>query len=152
MLTNKKDIKIWLKTYKIRNCTINEDLSVDVDDMVYLREKNLTEIPVKFNIVNGQFNCTFNQLTSTDFFPKEVNYFRCHDNQFKNLDNYPKVITGWASIENNPNLENIIGLWNCDFRGSKIWCDKKWKEEIECYLSCINRLKEVEINAYDSSV
>jgi hypothetical protein len=145
MLDHKQDIKNWLDENGIINYTINEDLSVDVDT-TNISYKALTEIPVKFNIINGKFNCEGNELTSTEFFPKEVyGYFSCYNNQFKNLDNFPKIVTGWIDIRNNPNLENIIGLWNCDFRGTAIYCDKKWKEEVECYLISINRLEEVEI-------
>ena len=147
MLTNKQDIKIWLNKYKITNYTINEDLSVDVDGDVYLYYKKLKEIPVKFNIIKGIFDCDNNQLTSNKFFPKEVyGKFSCHNNQFKNLDNFPKLVTSWIVIGRSPNLENINGLWNCVFRGNRIYCDKIWKEEVECYLISINRLKEVKID------
>ena len=149
MYTNKQDIKNWLDKYEVKNYTINEDLSVDVDGSVWLYDKNIKEIPVKFNIIKGYFDCRDNQLTSTEFFPTEVcGNFNCYSNNFKNLDNFPKIVEGWISIDKNPNLENIIGLWNCDFRGSKIWCNKKWKEEVQCYLICINRLKEVKIALY----
>jgi len=150
MLTKKQDIKNWLDSNKVINYTINEDLSVDVKGDVNLYNKSLTAIPIKFGIVKVYFSCGFNQLTSTEFFPKEVyGGFGCYNNQFKNLDNFPKVITGHISIGKNPNLENIIGLWSCDFRGNYIYCDEKWREEIECYLISINRLEEVEIHAND---
>ena len=143
---NTKHIIDWLKKHKVKKYTINEDLSVDVDGDVSLSYKNLTEPPVKFGIVKGNFSCANNQLTSTNFLPKEVyGNLNCYRNNFKNLDNFPKVITNWMSIRENPNLENIIGLWNCDFRGNEIRCNEKWKEEIECYLIFINRLKEVKI-------
>jgi len=151
MYTNKHAIKKWLDKYNIKKYTINEDLSVDVlsNDSVWLNYKNLTEIPVKFNIIKGSLFCENNQLTSTEFFPNEVyGSFYCYNNKFKTLDNFPKIVTGWTSIEENPNLENIIGLWNCDFKGDRINCDEKWKEEIQCYLISINRLEEVEIFVY----
>jgi len=146
---NKQDIINWVKQYKIKNYTINKDLSVDVNDSVNLYDKCLKEIPVKFNIVKGTFYCNKNQLTSTEFFPKEVyGDFYCYINNFKNLDNFPKIVTSFIDIRSNPNLENIIGLWNCDFRGKIICCDEKWKHEIECYLISINRLKETKIYVY----
>jgi hypothetical protein len=149
MLTNKEYIKNWLDEYEITNYNINEDLTVDVDGDVWIDNRNLTEIPVKFNIVKGDFNCNNNQLTSTEFFPKEVYCsFYCDCNNFKNLDNFPKIVTEWITIGRNPHLENIIGLWSCDYRGYQIYCDKKWKEEIEYYLISINRLKEVEIHVH----
>jgi len=149
MLANKEDNKKWLKKYRIPNYTINEDLSVDVDGDVWLGYQDLIEIPIKFGIVKGGFICDNNQITSTKFFPNEVyGNFYCYSNKFKNLDNFPKIVTSWIDIRNNPNLENIIGLWNCDFRGNYIYCDKKWKEEIQCYLISINRLKEVKFYVY----
>jgi hypothetical protein len=85
MLTTKQEIKNWLDEYRIKNYTINQDLSVDVDGSVFLYENHLLEIPVKFNIINGNFYCGYNQLTSTDFFPKEIyGYLNCCKNLFKN--------------------------------------------------------------------
>jgi hypothetical protein len=148
MYTEIREIENWFEQYRIPYYTINEDLSVDVDGSVFIYQKHLKEIPVKFNIIKGDFSCSFNQLTPTEFFPKEVyGNFYCHHNKFKNLDNFPKIVTGSLSFDKNPKLKNINGLWNCDFRGNKIWCDEKWKEEIECYLISINRLKEVSIYA-----
>ena len=145
MFTTKQAIINWLDKYRITNYTINEDLSVDVDDSVYFYEINLKEPPFKFNIVKDDFYCGNNQLTSTEFFPKEVSGFYCYNNKFKNLDNFPKLAEGWIDIRKNPNLENIIGLWNCDYKGNTIFCDEKWKEEVECYLISIDRLKVVKI-------
>jgi hypothetical protein len=150
MLTNKQDIKNWLHSNKVINYTINEDLSVDVYGDVYLNDKNLTVIPIRFNIIKGGFCCENTKLTSTESFPKEVyGYYGgvyCYNNNLKNLDNFPKLVEGYIiNLVHNPNLKNIIGLWNCDFKGNEIWCDEKWKEEIECYLISINRLKEVKI-------
>ena len=147
MLTNKQEIENWLDEYKVINYTINEDLTVDVDGSVDLSFKNFKVIPVKFNIIKGYFSCSDNRLTSTDFFPKELyGTLYGYNNNFKNLDNFPKIITGMIGVDRNLNLENIIGLWGCDFRGNRIFCDKKWKEEVECYLISINRLKEVKIS------
>ena len=44
--------------------TINSDGSYDVIGNVYLHNKGLTKIPVKFNMVTGYFDCTYNNLTS----------------------------------------------------------------------------------------
>ena len=145
MLNTKQEIEIWLNKYEIKNYTINDDMTVDVDGDVWLYGRKFKEIPVKFNIVKGDLCCSKNKLTSTEFLPKEVHgYFSCYNNKFTNLDNFPKIVTRLIDIRINPNLENIIGLWNCDFTGKTIWCDKKWKEEFQCYLLSINRLKEVE--------
>ena len=52
--------------------TINPDGSYDVIGNVYLHNKGLTKIPVKFNMVTGYFNCSENKLTSLEGCPKEV--------------------------------------------------------------------------------
>jgi len=133
MLANKQDIENFLVNNLIRFFTINEDLSVDVDGDVRISYRNLTEIPVKFNIVKGDFYCCNNQIRSTNFFPKEIgNNFFYYSNEFNDLKG---IVT----------LENIIGLWNCNFRGNKICCDRIWFDEVRFYLLSINRLKEVKI-------
>ncbi len=76
------DIESILKRYNIKNRTINEDGTVDVDGSVDLYEKGLTKIPVKFRNVSGGFFCGFNQLTSLKGCPKEVGgNFLCAYNQ-----------------------------------------------------------------------
>lgn len=70
---NKKKIKSWLIKYEITNYTINDDLTVDVhEDVVHLYNKNLTSLPFQFGIIKGNFNCSFNKLTSLEHCPKEV--------------------------------------------------------------------------------
>ena len=57
---------------------------------VDLSHKNLTEIPIKFNIVQGSFYCQFNKLTSLKNSPKIVqcvNNVQCINN-FKGKDYY----------------------------------------------------------------
>ena len=149
MYVNKQEIKNWLDERKIINYSINEDLSVDVNGDILLRNYFFRgNFPVKFNVIYGDFICNFNEFPSTKFFPKEVHGdFSIFKSVYKNLNNFPTLVTGDIDIENNPNLKNIIGLWSCDFRGKIICCDEKWKEEVECYLISINRLKEVKINA-----
>ena len=49
--------------YDIKNYTINPDGSIDVDDGVDLSGKDLIKIPLKFNKVNGWFDCSYNRLS-----------------------------------------------------------------------------------------
>jgi hypothetical protein len=44
------------KEYKIKNYTINDDLSIDVDGDVDLSNKSLIKIPIKFRKVSGNFH------------------------------------------------------------------------------------------------
>jgi len=52
------------KKYWIANYTINSDGYINVDGNVWLDNKNLTKLPLKFNNVTGSFNCLGNKLTS----------------------------------------------------------------------------------------
>jgi hypothetical protein len=44
------------------NYTINEDGSIDVDGEVYIPNKELTKLPLKFRRVTGHFICYNNQF------------------------------------------------------------------------------------------
>lgn len=52
---NKEDIDTICKKFGIKNYTINEDSTIDVDGNVDLRNKGLTKIPLKFGKVSGKF-------------------------------------------------------------------------------------------------
>ena len=41
--------------YNIENYTINDDESIDVNDSVNLSNYSLTELPLTFNVVTGDF-------------------------------------------------------------------------------------------------
>jgi len=59
-LKTKYEIEDWLKQSKIEKYIILDNLTVNVIGNVDLANQNITEIPVKFNIINGFFNCSFN--------------------------------------------------------------------------------------------
>ena len=65
-------IEKWLSLYDIKNYVINADLTVDVNGYVYLDDKKLKEIPIKFNKVTEDFNCSHNYLQSLAFHPEYV--------------------------------------------------------------------------------
>lgn len=100
MLQTKEEIIKWLDKYEIKNYTINNDLSVDVDDdwttiAVSLDKKCLLSIDVQFNIANGHFSCSNNKLTSLKGCPRIVKgNFSCKNNKLKSLDYLPDVIYG----------------------------------------------------------
>ena len=55
-------ISLICEKYGIKNYTINDDGSIDVNGDVYLSFKDLTELPLTFNKVTGYFNCYNNYL------------------------------------------------------------------------------------------
>ncbi len=68
-----EDIDNICKKYGIENYTINTDGSIDVDENVNLHNIGLEKLPIKFNKVNGYFDCSENELTSLGGSPVEVN-------------------------------------------------------------------------------
>jgi hypothetical protein len=92
----------WLKEMWIKNYTINDDLTVDVNGPVDLYEKELTSIPVQFCKVTGWFNCSRNQLTSLVGAPKKVGKsFHCFFNQLTSLAGAPHTVLGWFDCTRN---------------------------------------------------
>lgn len=49
------EIRKICKEYNIKNYTINKDRSIDVEGEVHLTSKRLTELPLMFNVVKGNF-------------------------------------------------------------------------------------------------
>jgi hypothetical protein len=91
------------RKYDIENYTINSDNSVDVDDNVKLRDKDLKSIPLNFNIVNGYFDCGYNNLTSLKGCPVRVGYgFSCYVNNLTSLQYSPQYMeNGYFSCDSN---------------------------------------------------
>jgi hypothetical protein len=84
--------------------TINADGSVHVKGDVNLSNKDLTELPIEFDVVDGNFNISGNKITSLDGCPKYVGGdFNCGDNS--NL----RTLTGGP--------EEVKGDFNCSFTG-----------------------------------
>jgi hypothetical protein len=50
--------------YGIKNYTINDDGSIDVNGDVDLYNCSITELPLRFNKVTGWFDCGYNNLTT----------------------------------------------------------------------------------------
>ena len=81
--TDEQQIIDWLKKHEVKKYTLVPDeqygFVIDVNGDVYLSDKNLINIPVKFNTVKGNFYCTRNKLTSLEFSPQTVvGSFNCN--------------------------------------------------------------------------
>ena len=93
--------------YKIKNYTINDDGTIDVDGNVDLFNEGLTEIPLTFNKVSGYFYCSYNKLTTLKGSPKWIgSSFSCDHNQLTSLEFSPDYVGGWFSCETNPLIDN----------------------------------------------
>jgi hypothetical protein len=114
--TDPKKIEIinLCRLYNIRNYTINDDYSIDVDDNVDLSSKGLEKIPLKFNKVTGYFNCMANSLTNLENAPKWVDRnFMCqhqYNGSFTSLKGAPEHVGFRFDCHNNPNLISLEGL------------------------------------------
>ena len=103
------------RKYGIENYTINEDGSIDVYGNVDLRSKGLIELPLNFNKVTGDFNCSSNKLTSLEFSPKEVGgSFYCSNNKLTNLYGISDNINGLFYCYETP-LGSIFNEVDMDF-------------------------------------
>ena len=81
--------------YGIRNYTINDDGSIDVNGDVDLYYTQLTKLPLKFGFVSGYFDCSDNNLTTLEGGPRQVGgYFNCSENQLTTLEGGPREVGG----------------------------------------------------------
>jgi len=117
MQLTKEQIEFLDKVCRYSKWTLNEKGEVDVDGNVNISSMNLTEIPVKFGIVEGYFRCSHNKLTTLKNCPTSVGgSFYCEGNNlkdyFKNLkeEDFPhwdKLRWGWI-LKEYPFLINIM--------------------------------------------
>ena len=82
--------------YQIRNYTINQDGSIDVDEPVRLLGRfKLTKIPLKFGKVSRSFDCSYNKLVSLKGSPVETGgSFSCDHNYLTTFIGGPKIVLG----------------------------------------------------------
>jgi len=142
---NEEDIHSICKKYGIKNYTINEDGSIDVDGSVNLYNMKLTKLPLKFNKVSDDFHCSCNHLTSLEGCPEEINgHFICSDNHLTSLKGCPKEIHGdfycsynkLTSLEGCP--EKVDGDFYCSY--NKLTSLEGCPEEINGYFYCSGNL------------
>jgi hypothetical protein len=105
------------KKFGIKNWSIRDGL-VDVDGSVFLRERGLTKLPLKFGVVSSYFNCSWNKLTTLEGAPKEVGVdFYCGDNKLTTLEGAPKEVGGdfRCSYNNLTTLKGVPKIINGNF-------------------------------------
>lgn len=124
------------KKYFITNYTINADGSIDVDGDVDIGTHGLTELPLKFNIVTGNFKIEDNYLTSLYGCPKKVGgNFDCHKNSLTTLEFSPTEVGGHYSCHHN-SLVSLVG------------CPKYINGNFYCFVNFLTNLKDapIEVN------
>jgi hypothetical protein len=113
--------------YNIKNYTINDDFSIDVD-IANLERYNLYNIPLKFNRVSRNFSCNLNNITSLEFGPKYVgDNYHCFNNNLTSLEYLPKHIGGFINCRNNI-IWSFKGIPD-NFRGY-LFCERNPIEHI----------------------
>ena len=100
-------ISLICEQYNINNYTINGDGSIDVAGDVNLWGKGLTELPLTFNKVSGDFHCGRNKLTSLKGCPRWVGgYFYCTNNNLTSLEFSPDYVGGFFNCSGNHLTDN----------------------------------------------
>lgn len=125
----KEETKKWLDDLGIKNYTINDNLSVDVDGDIKLIYRELDHIPVQFGNVDGGFYCYGNRLKDLKGCPKYVsNYFNCSENQLTSLEGCPNEVDAFYCSNNK--LTSLKG------------CPKIIRECFECNYNKLTSLED----------
>jgi hypothetical protein len=150
MFTDKEEIKKWLVEIEVEKYRINEDLSVDVKGLVDFSHKNLKNIPVKFNDVDGSFYCNGNQLTSLLGSPRSVSgQFSCGGNLLINYQYMPEYIGDSFFCSGKISLDDLIYT---EFEGDFIHQYRNVQDKIESFSSLYQKKEDRHISYYQAYV
>jgi len=106
------------KMYDIENWSLVDGL-VNVDGNVDLYGRKLTELPLKFGTVTGNFYCNRNKLTSLVGCPNRVGgNFYCRSNSLSSLEGCPLSVGNNFYCSNN-NIREFTGI---KYIGSELSC------------------------------
>ena len=111
------------------NYHVNEDGTVDVDGTVVIYNKKITQIPINFGVVGGDFFIKDTFITSLKGAPRIVGGdFVCSDNHLVSLIGGPQEVGGYYNCVNN-HLVTLEGA------------PKIIKKDFQCY---VNQLRTLE--------
>ena len=89
LLKEKQEIEQWLNKYDIKNYELIDNKEygyvVNVNESVNLTKKKIKKIEVKFNEINGDFNCSNNKLKIENVNNKEF-LFSIIESNYINLE------------------------------------------------------------------
>ncbi len=114
----------WLDTWTSGNWFRKPETGlVDIEGDFRVHRQDLTDFKgVRFGKVDGNFDCSYNRITSLDGAPQEVgNNFHCYDNQLTTLDGGPSIVK-WdynCSRNNLASLKDATKLVNGYFDCSR---------------------------------
>lgn len=114
-------IRRWLLKKDIKNFSISEDLHVTVHGSVNLEGQiQGTKLPVKFDVVDGYFNISNNNLETLEGSPKKVvRDFNCSNNKITSLFRGPQIVGEFNCSNNNLKKDlsygpkEVNGHYNC---------------------------------------
>ena len=126
--TTREGVIELCREYKIKNYTINDDLSIDVEGGVSLDFCKLEYLPLKFNYVSGYFNCSYNKLLSLEGSPQTVGSgFYCFDNKLVSLKGCPQTVGSGFYCFNN----KLVSLEGCPQTVGNFKCNDNELESLE---------------------
>ena len=109
----------FLNKYAEGTWKLNDEGFVDVDSSFYCYNKGISDFKgIKFGKVNGNFVCSYNNLSSLEGCPKEVGGdFDCSNNKLTSLEFGPERVNGvfYCSHNNLTSLEFCPEKVNGDF-------------------------------------
>lgn len=89
----KAEIEGICEMYNINDYQINDDGTVDVNGNVYLAHQKLNKLPLKFGIIFGRFDCSYNLLENLEGCPNEVySELNASHNNLNTLFYFPKAV------------------------------------------------------------
>lgn len=98
----RKQLITLCRKYNINNYNINDDNSINVYGDVNLKNMRLTKLPIKFNHISGNFDCSGNQMKSLLNSPISVKGdFNCSFNELSSLKYAPDEVEGNFICKNN---------------------------------------------------
>jgi hypothetical protein len=106
VLKNKIRIQAWLDGMNIKNYTINDDSTVNINGDLNLFGHELTNIPIHFKEITGTVDLGNNQLTELPLLPKEIKSLGVDANKLENLLGCPEIIHNHFDCSSN----NLISL------------------------------------------
>lgn len=112
MISEKEIIMIHkiCKVCSIYDYSINPDGSIDVNGDIDFNHLHLHQLPLRFNYVDGNFNCSSNYLTSLKDCPRHITgYFDCSRNILTSLEGGPKTIGNGFDCSYNHKLTSLEG-------------------------------------------
>lgn len=140
-------IKNTCNKYAIRGVEINNDGSLNVSRSVNLAnlETPIKELPLNFNIVEGDFYCMGNSLTTLKGAPKKVGGdFLCQENELTNLEFSPTEVGGRYDCAENQ-ITSLVGMPK-EINGNFL-CDNN---RLESFIGGPTRVGGDQIKAHDN--